>query len=116
MPDYLMRFPVHWVLEDRRIEEFVVKAVWLLIPLEYYVLTRLPNGFPAIPGLGTASGFDFELQDRGSLGHDKLMQARDQVSAKDFEICSTAADQAPIPTITPAEWKVLCKILDMESE
>src|SRR6202171_2494184 len=34
---------------------------------------------PAIPGLGTASGFDLELEDRGGLGHDKLMQARDQL-------------------------------------
>ncbi len=33
---------------------------------------------PAILELGNATGFDFYLQDRGGLGHDALMQARDQ--------------------------------------
>jgi HAE1 family hydrophobic/amphiphilic exporter-1 len=36
--------------------------------------------------LGTATGFDFMLQDRGGLGHDKLMEARNQLlgmAAKD---------------------------------
>jgi multidrug efflux pump len=41
----------------------------------------IPIGPPAIPGLGTASGFDLQLEDRGGLGHDKLMQARDQLIA-----------------------------------
>jgi len=31
---------------------------------------------PSIPELGTASGFDLELQDRAGLGHAALMQAR----------------------------------------
>ncbi|HPB27772.1 MAG TPA: efflux RND transporter permease subunit [Acidobacteriota bacterium] len=34
---------------------------------------------PAVIELGTAKGFDFELQDRGGLGHDKLMEARIQL-------------------------------------
>ncbi|PWW08209.1 multidrug efflux RND transporter permease subunit AcrB [Mangrovibacter plantisponsor] len=34
---------------------------------------------PAIVELGTATGFDFELIDQGGLGHDKLMQARNQL-------------------------------------
>ena len=33
----------------------------------------------AIPGLGTASGFDFQLIDRGGVGHTKLMDARNQL-------------------------------------
>jgi hydrophobe/amphiphile efflux-1 (HAE1) family protein len=41
----------------------------------------VPTGPPAIPGLGTASGFDLELQDRGGVGHEKLMQAREQLIA-----------------------------------
>ena len=41
----------------------------------------IPISPPAIPGLGTASGFDFELQDRAGLGHAKLTQARDQLIA-----------------------------------
>ncbi|WP_254221889.1 efflux RND transporter permease subunit [Burkholderia multivorans] len=34
---------------------------------------------PSIPELGTASGFDFELTDNASLGHDTLMAARNQL-------------------------------------
>jgi len=41
---------------------------------------------PAVTELGTAVGFDFQLQDRGGLGHAKLMDARNQLlgmAAKD---------------------------------
>jgi len=31
---------------------------------------------PAVVELGQANGFDFQLQDRGGLGHEKLMEAR----------------------------------------
>ena len=34
---------------------------------------------PAVMELGTANGFDFMLQDRGGLGHTKLMEARNQL-------------------------------------
>jgi multidrug efflux pump len=34
---------------------------------------------PAVPELGTATGFDFQLLDRGGVGHEKLMQARNQL-------------------------------------
>jgi hydrophobe/amphiphile efflux-1 (HAE1) family protein len=34
---------------------------------------------PAVTELGTAKGFDFQLQDRGGLGHEKLMAARNQL-------------------------------------
>ncbi len=34
---------------------------------------------PAVVELGTAKGFDFQLQDRGGLGHEKLMEARNQL-------------------------------------
>jgi hydrophobe/amphiphile efflux-1 (HAE1) family protein len=36
---------------------------------------------PAINELGNASGFQMQLQDRGGLGHDALMAARDQLLA-----------------------------------
>ncbi len=36
---------------------------------------------PQIQGLGTAAGFDFELTDAGGIGHDKLLQARNQLLA-----------------------------------
>ncbi len=41
---------------------------------------------PAVLELGRAGGFDFELQDRGGLGHEALMAARNQMlgmAAKD---------------------------------
>jgi hydrophobe/amphiphile efflux-1 (HAE1) family protein len=34
---------------------------------------------PSIPELGTSKGFDFQLQDRGGMGHAELMQARNQL-------------------------------------
>jgi hydrophobe/amphiphile efflux-1 (HAE1) family protein len=34
---------------------------------------------PPVVELGMATGFDFELQDRGGLGHDQLMAARNQL-------------------------------------
>jgi multidrug efflux pump len=34
---------------------------------------------PAVPELGTSSGFDFQLQDVGGVGHDALVAARNQV-------------------------------------
>ncbi|MGL4627095.1 MAG: efflux RND transporter permease subunit, partial [Plesiomonas shigelloides] len=34
---------------------------------------------PSIPELGTATGFDFYLQDRAGLGHERLMAARNQL-------------------------------------
>ncbi|MEI6556878.1 MAG: efflux RND transporter permease subunit [Rhodospirillaceae bacterium] len=34
---------------------------------------------PAVMELGNASGFDFQLQDQGGLGHEALMQARNQL-------------------------------------
>ncbi len=34
---------------------------------------------PAVMEMGTANGFDFQLQDRGGLGHEALMAARNQL-------------------------------------
>ncbi|POA51477.1 MULTISPECIES: efflux RND transporter permease subunit [unclassified Pseudomonas] len=34
---------------------------------------------PPIDGLGTSSGFEFRLQDRGGVGHEALMQARTEL-------------------------------------
>ncbi len=36
---------------------------------------------PAVPELGHATGFDFQLLDVGNVGHEKLTEARDQVLA-----------------------------------
>lgn len=40
-----------------------------------------PFNLPAISGLGTSTGFDFELIDQGNLGHEKLTEARNQLIA-----------------------------------
>jgi multidrug efflux pump len=40
-----------------------------------------PINPPPIHELGIVSGFDFELEDQAGLGHEKLMQARDQLFA-----------------------------------
>ncbi|MDT8441907.1 MAG: efflux RND transporter permease subunit [Desulfuromonadales bacterium] len=37
---------------------------------------------PAVLELGTSGGFDFQLQDRGGLGHEQLMAARNQILGK----------------------------------
>jgi multidrug efflux pump len=39
----------------------------------------IPINPPPIPELGTASGFDFELEDQAGLGHDVLMKARNEL-------------------------------------
>ncbi len=50
-----------------------------------FFMTQLPEAmvFPFVPppitSLGTASGFDLQLQDLGGLGHDGLMAARNQL-------------------------------------
>jgi multidrug efflux pump len=36
---------------------------------------------PPVNGLGSSSGFDFELEDRGGIGHAALLQARNQLLA-----------------------------------
>ena len=40
------------------------------------IFTFMP---PSVPGLGNATGFDLQLLDRGGLGHEGLMQARNQL-------------------------------------
>ncbi|MDB5988994.1 MAG: multidrug transporter [Herbaspirillum sp.] len=47
----------------------------------YKGATIIPVQPPSIPELGTASGFDLELQDQAGVGHVKLMQARDMLLA-----------------------------------
>ncbi|HEU0095183.1 MAG TPA: efflux RND transporter permease subunit, partial [Rhizomicrobium sp.] len=39
----------------------------------------IPINPPPIPELGTAAGFDFELEDVGGLGHDALMASRNRL-------------------------------------
>ncbi|HSB72624.1 MAG TPA: efflux RND transporter permease subunit [Candidatus Methylomirabilis sp.] len=50
---------------------------------------------PSVVELGTATGFDFQLLDRGGLGHEKLMAARNQLlnlAAKDARLTKVRAN------------------------
>jgi hypothetical protein len=42
--ELLPGFPVKWVTENPKIEGFFAKAVWLGVPLQYYVLTHFAGG------------------------------------------------------------------------
>ena len=58
----------------------------------------VPINPPVIPALGTATGFDLELEDRGGVGHDTLAKARDQLiaaAAKDSNLALVRANGLP---------------------
>ncbi len=69
-----------WDLRDRddlRVKAISGRAMVALSGIRQgLVLAFAP---PAVPELGVATGFDFMLQDRGGLGHDRLMAARNQL-------------------------------------
>jgi len=58
---------------------------------------------PAVPGLGSSSGFDLELEDRAGLGHDRLTAAQAQLlalAAKDPVLSGVRANnQADTPQL-----------------
>ncbi|QHI99121.1 efflux RND transporter permease subunit [Xylophilus rhododendri] len=68
--------------EERHGEEHSAKA---LAGRAFGALMGVRDAFiyplspPAIPELGTATGFTFRLQDRGGKGHDALLAARNQM-------------------------------------
>jgi len=41
----LPQFPVDWIEDNSALLEFFAKAVWALVPLQYYVLTHISGGF-----------------------------------------------------------------------
>ncbi|GHU18359.1 multidrug efflux RND transporter permease subunit [Betaproteobacteria bacterium] len=61
-------------LKARRVTERAMGIASQIKEAMVYVL--MP---PAVVELGTATGFDFQLQDRGGLGHQALMAARNQL-------------------------------------
>ena len=70
----------HW--DERKGAEHSAQA---LAGRAFGALSRVRDAFifalvpPAIPELGTATGFAFRLQDRGGNGHDALLAARNQL-------------------------------------
>jgi len=71
-----------WDLRDRadlRAKAVADKANRAFSTLRNAVAYAFPP--PAVVELGTSTGFDFMLQDRGGLGHEELMKARGQLLA-----------------------------------
>ena len=62
---------------DLKVKAITGRAMKYLSQIKEAMVFAFPP--PPVVELGMASGFDFELQDRGGLGHDKLMAARNQL-------------------------------------
>jgi hydrophobe/amphiphile efflux-1 (HAE1) family protein len=100
-----------WELRDR--PELRVSAVAERATKEFSkILNATVFAFapPAVNELGMAKGFDFHLLDRGGLGHQKLMEARDrllEMAAKDARLTKVRAhglDDVPEYRID-VDWK-----------
>jgi HAE1 family hydrophobic/amphiphilic exporter-1 len=76
-----------WKLRDRadlRVKAIAGRAMAELSKIRNAMVFSFPP--PSVIELGNAKGFDFQLQDRGGLGHEALMAARNQLlgmAAKD---------------------------------
>jgi len=76
-----------WKLRDRpdlRVKAIVGRAMGAFSKIRNAMVFAFPP--PAVSELGMATGFDFQLQDRGGLGHEKLTAIRNQLlgmAAKD---------------------------------
>ena len=63
--------------EENAVTSIIQRAMVALSAINNAVI--YPFNLPAVAELGTASGFDMELLDNGNLGHEKMMQARNQL-------------------------------------
>jgi hydrophobe/amphiphile efflux-1 (HAE1) family protein len=73
---------------DLRVKAIAGRAMGEFSKIKKAMVFAFPP--PAIVELGTAIGFDFQLQDRGGLGHEKLTEARNQLlgmAAQDPRLC-----------------------------
>jgi len=69
---------------ERKGRDLSVQALMQRLAIRYASYREaaiIPVNPPPIRELGTASGFDMELEDRGGLGHEALIRARDQLLA-----------------------------------
>ena len=62
---------------DQSVDAIVARTMGFYSQIKEGVLYAF--NLPPIPQLGIATGFDLFLQDRGDVGHDKLMAARNQL-------------------------------------
>jgi multidrug efflux pump len=68
--------------DERRASDLKIQALIARITRHfatYRDAAIIPINPPPIPELGTAAGFDFELEDRAGLGHEALMAARNDL-------------------------------------
>ncbi|MCK8601175.1 efflux RND transporter permease subunit [Desulfoferrobacter suflitae] len=71
-----------WELRDRpelKVDALVGRAMARFAQIRNAAVFAFPP--PAVVELGQAGGFDFQLQDRGGVGHEALMAARNQLLA-----------------------------------
>jgi HAE1 family hydrophobic/amphiphilic exporter-1 len=69
-----------WELRKRpelRVKAIAGRAMGALSRIRGAMVFAFPP--PSVVELGTAIGFDFQLQDRGGIGHNKLTEARNQL-------------------------------------
>ncbi|HVP76983.1 MAG TPA: efflux RND transporter permease subunit [Thermodesulfobacteriota bacterium] len=69
-----------WKLRDRsdlRVKAISERATKAFSEIRNALVFAFPP--PSVIELGNATGFDFQLLDRGGLGHEKLMEARNQL-------------------------------------
>ncbi|MBW2609599.1 MAG: efflux RND transporter permease subunit [Deltaproteobacteria bacterium] len=69
-----------WALRDRpglKVDAVAGRAMGAFSRIRNAMVFAFPP--PAVVELGHAKGFDFQLLDRGGLGHDRLMAARNQL-------------------------------------
>jgi HAE1 family hydrophobic/amphiphilic exporter-1 len=69
-----------WELRDRpdlRVKAIAGRAMGAFSKIRNAMIFAFPP--PSVVELGSAIGFDFQLQDRGGLGHEKLTAARNQL-------------------------------------
>ncbi|MBB5347443.1 efflux RND transporter permease subunit [Desulfoprunum benzoelyticum] len=70
----------HWderTRPDQEVKAIIGRAMGTFSQIKEAMV--FPFNIPPIPALGTSTGFDFFLQDRSGLGHDKLVEARNQL-------------------------------------
>jgi HAE1 family hydrophobic/amphiphilic exporter-1 len=79
-----------WHLRNRpnlRVKAIAERATKVFSKIRNALVFAFPP--PSVIELGTATGFDFQLLDRGGLGHQKLMEARNELlrmAAKDARL------------------------------
>ena len=72
-------------LKDWKLRDKPGMNVWDIVGRSMGAFSQIKSAMvfafapPAVLELGNATGFDFQLQDRGGLGHEKLMAARNQL-------------------------------------